>query len=308
MKYITSADGIDHLIRTYQHYLRNAKGLAPHTCAVRASKVKHFLIKQWKRASGHLTLSKLRAPDILKYVTGQGTRYKPTSLQHLASTLRSFLRFLILTGQAPAELVHAVPKIQAGPRVASPDYLSETQLATLLKSLDAQTSCGARDQALVLCLVQLGLRAGEAAGLVLEDLNWRQATLRLIQTKGQRERLLPLTPEVGKALAHYLKCVRPTTTTHRRVFVGLPHGGPLSGRGVSALIAEALRRTHLIFPRPGAQLLRRTFATHLAQRGCNIKVIADLLGHRYLNSTGLYVHVNLPLLQTVAQPWPEVVA
>src|SRR5438309_8368360 len=114
------------------------------------------------------------------------------------------------------------PKSKRGPESLLLTDLSETQLATLLTSLDAQTSCGARDQALVLCLVQLGLRAGEAAGLVLEDLNWRQATLRLIQTKGQRERLLPLTPEVGKALAHYLKCVRPTTT-HRRVFVRLPH-------------------------------------------------------------------------------------
>src|SRR5712691_6237997 len=86
MKYITSADDIDHLIRTYQHHLRNAKGLAPHTCAVRASQVQHFLTKQWKRASGRLTLNRLRAPHILKYVTGQGTRYRPTSLQHLAST------------------------------------------------------------------------------------------------------------------------------------------------------------------------------------------------------------------------------
>src|SRR5437667_2302723 len=98
MKYITSADGIDYLVRTYQYYLRNTKGLALTTCAVRASQAHHFLTNQWKRVSGRLRLGQLRAPDILKYVTARAIHCKASSLQHLASTLRSFLRFLIFTG------------------------------------------------------------------------------------------------------------------------------------------------------------------------------------------------------------------
>jgi integrase/recombinase XerD len=66
-----------------------------------------------------------------------------------------------------------------------------------------------------------------------------------------------------------------------------------------------LRQAQLVFPRMGAQLLRRTFATQLVQNGVGVKAIADLLGHRHLNNTPLYAHVNLPQLRTVARPWPE---
>jgi site-specific recombinase XerD len=260
---------------------------------------------QWKKAGGDLVLTRLGGENILKYLTRQRSRCQPVSLQYLASTLRSFLRFLALSGQCPAELVHAVPKIQAGPRIASPHYLSEAQLQRLLASFDPQIPCGARDQAVVYCLAKLGLRAGEVAHLSLEDFDWRQGTLRLTQTKGRHERLLPLLPTVGKAVAHYLRFARPTVT-HRGVFVSLPGGAALSSTQVSCLTAAALRRADLIFPRLGAQLLRRTFATHLTQRGTSVKAVADLLGHRYLNCTQLYAHVNLPMLQGVAQPWPEV--
>jgi integrase/recombinase XerD len=305
MKHITSSQGIDCLVDAYQQHLRYVKGLAPDTCAHRARQVQEFLIAQGKKAGGDLVFSRLGGEQILKYLLHQRSRCKPVSLQHLASTLRSFLRFLTLTGHCSATLVHAVPKIQAGPRVASPHYLSEAQLRSLLSSLDPQTPGGARDQAVVYCLAKLGLRAGEVAHLSLEDLDWQQGILRLTQTKGRHERLLPLSPTVGKAVAHYLRLARPAIT-HRRVFVWLPGGAPLSSAQVSRLTAAALRRAGLVFPRLGAQLLRRTFATHLTQKGASVKAVADLLGHRYLNCTQLYAHVNLPMLQEVAQPWPEV--
>src|SRR5438046_1829871 len=136
MKHITSSQGIGRLADAYQHHLRYVKGLAPVTCANYAREVQEFFIVQWKQAGCDLVLWRLAGEKILKYLTRQRSRYLPVSLQHLASTLRSFLRFLVLSGQCPAELVHAVPKIQAGPRVASPHYLSEAQLQTLLASFD----------------------------------------------------------------------------------------------------------------------------------------------------------------------------
>ncbi len=189
---------------------------------------------QRKQAGGHLVIARLGAEQILKYLTRQRSHCQPVSLQHLVSTLRSFVRFLALSGHCPAELVHAVPKIQTGPRVASPHYLSEAQLQRLLESFSPQTPCGARDQAVVYCLAKLGLRAGEVARLSLEDFDWHQSTVRLTQTKGRHERLLPLSPTVGKAVAHYLRLARPTLS-HRQVFVCLPGGAPLSSAQVSTL-------------------------------------------------------------------------
>ena len=305
MKHITSTHGIDHLVESYHEHLREVRGLATLTCAQRARQVRDFLTAQWKGAGGELELWQLGGEEILGYLTRRRVHCEAVTLQYLASTLRSFLRFLILTRQCPAGVVQAVPKIQAGPRVGLADYLTEAQLHRLLNSLDAQTPEGACAQALILCLAKLGLRAGEAAHLALEDLDWRQATLRLTQTKGRQDRLLPLSPTVGKALAHYLRFARPATP-HRQVFVSRPGGIPLSGVRVSQLVAKALGQANLVFPHPGVQLLRRTFATHLAQKGSTPKEIADLLGHRGLNTIGFYARVNLPMLQAVVQPWPEV--
>jgi site-specific recombinase XerD len=305
MKRIISTHGIGRLVESYRSYLHDVKGLASRTCASRGRQVLAFVTTRWKRAGGNLTLSRLGGEGVVNYLTRRRPRYKAVTLQYLASTLRCFLRFLILTGQCSPGAVQVVPKIQTGPRVSSPDYLSQAQVEQLLGSFDPQTPVGARDQALVLCLLKLGLRAGEAAQLVLEDLDWRQATLRLIQTKGRQERVLPLPPMVGKALAHYLASSRPATTD-RHVFVSLLGGTPLSSCQVSAVVAAALRQAHLVVRRPGAQLLRRSFATHLVQKGATPKEIADLLGHRGLNTLGFYAHVDLPMLQAVVQPWPEV--
>ena len=305
MKRITSIHGIGRLVESYQSYLRDVKGLASRTCARGARQVLAFVTARWKKAGGSLTVSQLGGEGVVNYLTRRRPRCQAVTLQHWASTLRCFLRFLTLTGQCPAGAVQAVPKIHTGPRVSSPDYLNPTQVDQLLRSLVPQTPRGARDQALILCLLHLGLRAGEAARLALEDLDWHQATLRLRQTKGRQERLLPLSATVGKALAHYLASARPVSAS-RHVFVSLPDGRPLSSEQISALTAAALRQAHLAVARPGAQLLRRTFATQLIQQGATPKEIADLLGHRSLNTLGFYAHVNLPMLQGVAQPWPEV--
>lgn len=305
MKHITSLHGIDRLVESYQQYLREVRGLAPGTCAGYRFHVQGFLTEQRKRVGGDLVLSRLRGAEIMKFLTRQRIRYRPVGLQYLASALRSFLRFLALRGQCAAELVQAVPRVQAGPRMGLPSALSEAQLQTLLASLTPQTLAGARARAVVLCLAKLGLRAGEVARLALDDLDWRQGTLRLTQTKGRRERLLPVAPVVGQALAHYLQFDR-SATRHRRVFVALKGGQPLTSAQVSQLTVAALQRAHLFFPSAGAQLLRRTFATHLAQKGSSVKEIADLLGHRSLNTARFYIQSNLSLLQTVAQPWPEV--
>jgi len=304
MKHITCTDDIDRLVDNFEHYLREVKGLVPKTCARCTSRAHKFLTEAWKRAAHDLMLGDLRSQEILRYVTRQRARCKPWSLQELGSTLRTLLRFLVMTGEVADSLIHAVPKISRGPRVGSPYYLTEAQLQTLLASVDPRSPEGARDQALILVLAQAGLRAGEAAHLLLDDLDWSGGTLRVTQTKGRRERRLPFSAALTKALAHYLRRARPVTA-HRRVFVGFPDHRPLSSQRVSEVIGAVLRRARLVFPRPGAHLLRHTFATHLAQRGAGPKAIADLLGHRQLQTAGFYIQVNLPLLQTVAQPWPE---
>jgi len=156
---------------------------------------------------------------------------------------------------------------------------------------------------MVLCLARLGLRAGEVARLTLDDLDWRASCLRLVAPKGRRERQLPLSAEVGQALAAYLRAAPPSGPS-RALFRRGRDDRPLQPSGVSHRAGAAMARAGGASPGKRAHLLRRTLATHLVQHGVSLKAVADLLGHASLSTTQVYAKVNLPMLRSVAQPWP----
>jgi site-specific recombinase XerD len=224
-------------------------------------------------------------------------------LQSLASALRSFCRFLCATNRHARDLSVALPSISGHHREDLPIYLSRTQLKQLLGAFDRRTRIGKRDYAIALCLARLGLRAGEVARLTLDDLDWRNCWLRLAAPKGRRQRQLPLTVELGQALAAYLRAIRPTGTT-RALFRAGRTQRPMRAAWLSERVGIAMARAGLGTPGKRAHLLRRTFATHLVQQGASLKAVADLLGHPNLSTTQVYAKVNLPMLRAVAQPWP----
>jgi site-specific recombinase XerD len=214
------------------------------------------------------------------------------------------LRFLTLTGHVPAGLERALSPIRA-PRTFLSRYLSADELRKLLGAFDPHQTAGIRDYAMTLLAAKLGLRAREIAQLSLEDVDWQTGTLTLRQTKGRRSRLLPLPATVGSALAKYACRVR-VRSSARQLFLCLHRPRPLSASAVSAAAAAAFARAGLHVPRAGTHLLRHTLATHLVQHGASLKAIADVLGHRDIDTTRGYLKVNLPMLGRVAQPWPGV--
>jgi site-specific recombinase XerD len=157
---------------------------------------------------------------------------------------------------------------------------------------------------MALLAARLGLRAKEIAQLTLEDVDWKAGTVELHQTKGRRSRLLPLPADAGQAMADYLRTVRAHAPA-RQVFLCLYRPTPLIAGAVSDAIAVAFRRAGLPVARPGRHLLHHTLATHLVQRGADLKAIADVLGQRSINTTMAYTQVNLTMLARVAQPWPK---
>jgi site-specific recombinase XerD len=158
---------------------------------------------------------------------------------------------------------------------------------------------------MVLCLAKLALRSQEVVSLTLDDLDWRAMTIRLAQTKQQRQRLLPLPGSVAKAILKYLKHGRPATKS-RALFVDHrpPVGQPLTAQTVRVVVRRAFARCGI--PASGSYILRHTWATRAHRRGAGLKLIADLLGHRSLESTTRYAHVNLEELRQAALHWPKV--
>ena len=303
MKKIASTALVENLITEYQQHLLNNAGCTPATCRVRLFYVRSFLSDQFKPRA-QLDFQKITPEALLNFILEQRQRLCLETLQSLASSLRCFCRFLCFSGRVPGDLCHAIPRVASHGRDDFPTYLTDREVDRLLKCVGGPSSGQKRNYAVVLCLARLGLRVGELAQLTLDDVDWRAGTLRLVRTKGRRERRLPLPPEVGRALADYLRHGRPSSTS-RRVFLSLQDGHPVRATGLSAMTTKAMIRIGINSSRKGPHLLRHTVASHLVQRGTSLKAVADLLGHRHLSTTQLYAKVNAPLLKQVAMPWPK---
>jgi integrase/recombinase XerD len=294
---------IEALLEAYRQHLVQTAGMQTSTCRCWNFYVREFLNAHFKSNALRLDLGALDPPKIWRFFQEQSSLYPPARLQALAVALRSFFRFLCLSGRHPQDLSGAIPRIADPGREELPAYLSETQLERVLGVVDGNTVAGQREAAVLLCLARLGLRAGEVAQLNLEDINWRTGILLVTRTKGRQDRLLPLPRDLGQALVRYLR-QRPPDTVCRRVFLSLRDGGPIGSCAISALAAAALKRAAIPDIRPGAHVFRHTVASHLVQKGASLKAVADWLGHRSLTTTQLYAKVNLPMLRAVAQPWP----
>ncbi|MFC2173080.1 site-specific integrase [Acidobacteriota bacterium] len=166
---------------------------------------------------------------------------------------------------------------------------------------------GKRDYALLLLLVTYGLRISDARGLCLDDIDWRHDRLSICQRKTGEPLLLPLTPEIGQALITYLREARPSTP-HRQVFltVRVPHRPFSSNRAPVWIVRKYIDRANVSGIHRGPHVLRHSMASRLLQAGHPIKFIADLLGHRSIESTFIYTKVDVDHLREVALDLPEV--
>ena len=256
-------------------------------------------------AGGPVDVATIRAGDVAGFVGDLPGRYRPRTVELAASALRSFFRFLRAEGLRGDRLEDAVPMVPHRPG-GLVRHLGPGRLEQLIVSLDSSSPRGLRDRAIILCMARLGLRASEIAQLRLDDLDWRNATVRVRARKTGHGALLPLTAEVGTALAGYLRRGRPDTPS-RHVFVlhWLRAGAPISGSIVGRAVDNALQRAGMDAPVRGANLLRHSLATDLLEHGASLREIADLLGHTSLATTRIYAAVDVAALREVALPWPE---
>jgi integrase/recombinase XerD len=168
----------------------------------------------------------LAAADVIEFVSRYGLRCSPGTAQVVASSLRCFLRFVRLCGLIEVDLAQATPRVANWRLGSLPSTLTEEQLRRLLKAGDRRVPIGKRDYAVLLCMIDLGLRAQEVAGLQLNDIDWRQSTLRINRPKQRRSRLIPMSHRLAQAVASYLRNGRPDSIdrhlfVHHRAPVGV---------------------------------------------------------------------------------------
>jgi site-specific recombinase XerD len=249
-------------------------------------------------------LGKLSVGNITDFIVRDSSAFCPKRVQLTTTALRSFLGFLVQAGKITVNLAAAVPTVANWRLGELPQFLEPKQVDKLLSSCNQNSRSGRRDYAVLLLLARLGLRAGEVVHLNLENINWAAGEL-MIRGKSAREDRLPLLPEVGGALADYLKRDRPACAC-RRVFIRLPapRQGFLGSSTVCCILRRALARAHLHPPHKGAHLLRRSLATTMLRRGASLTQIGEVLRHQLAQTTEIYAKVDVAALRALAQPWP----
>jgi site-specific recombinase XerD len=294
----------DREVERFDEHLRTTCGLRESTRLYRRRYVREFLHEFF--GDGQVDVARLGPQDVVSFVSRRASRLKSGSAQVLASSLRSYFRFLRLCGDCGESLVIAVPSTANWKLAGLPKTLTDDELSRLLGAFDRSTAAGRRDYAIARCLANLGLRAGEVARLRLDDIDWRKATLQIVGGKSRRDDDLPLPGSVVSAIAAYVRRDRPKTAT-RHVFVRVraPVGQGITARVVRNVIMRAALRADLDKTVTGTRILRHTAATRMLRRGASMKEVADVLRHRCLDTTAIYAKVDLSRLATVAEPWPE---
>ena len=223
--------------------------------------------------------------------------------------LRSLFRVLALEEASVAHLDLAIPVVRYTRNVGLPGGLSEQQLEQLWRAIDVRTAIGLRARAIIECLVTLGLRAGEVAGLRFNDIDWRAGTLCVQISKVRRGDTFPLPARVGRAVAAYPRRGRPATkSNHVLVRHYMPVGQALRSSDVTGTVRRAFGRAGLHLPSMGAHVLRHTTASRLVRAGVSFKQVADVMRHCHIDTTRIYTKVDWPRLADVALPWPTAVA
>lgn len=296
-------EAVQEELEHFESYLRDVRGLAPATRLYRLRYVREFLLDQFDHRP--IELARLKARDICRFVTARAASNKPRTAGIIGDCLRSYFRFRRLQGQPTEVLVAAVPRVAHWRLASVPESLTDAEIDNFLNAFDRTSSTGRRDYAMARCLADLGLRASEVAYIQLEDLNWREGTLRIAKAKAKRTSVLPLPAATGRAIADYLRFGRPKTES-RALFVRhrAPRDEPVGPSLVRNAVRCAYARCGLADRWTGTHVLRHSTASRLLKAGASLKDIADLLRHRSLNTTTIYTKVDLPRLAAVAMPWP----
>lgn len=291
-----TSDPAEALLIRYREYMLRERGVSAKTARDYVECVRRFVAS--RMADGGVESA--TAADVTAFILGECRRRQVRAAQMVVTAMRSLLRFLQMEGLIGGSLISAVPKVPDR-REAMPRGMAPEQVQTLLMSC-GHSAFGLRDLAIMLMLARLGLRAGEVAGLLLDDIDWRRGEI-LIRGKPNRCDRLPLPIDVGEALVAYLRTVRPANALDRHVFVRLlaPHHA-MSPVGITHVVVAAGNRTGLGWVT--AHRLRHSAATAMLRAGASLPEIGQVLRHQRPATTALYAKVDIDALRLVARPWP----
>jgi len=289
---------------TYLDHLVVERNSSPHTVAAYRRDLGRYLDYLADRGIGNL--GEVTAHDLAEYLAvlqapaPDGAGLAASSAARALAAVRGLHRFALGEGTLAADVTTTVTS--PGRPVRLPHALALDEVLALLGSCDRDTLAGLRDTALLEVLYGTGLRVSEAVGLDLDDCDLGDsatATLLVRGGKGRKDRLVPIAGEARAALMDYIVRSRPPLLARGRggpaVFLGL-RGQRMSRQSAWLVLRRAADRAGL----PGEvspHTLRHSFATHLLERGADVRVVQELLGHASVTTTQIYTAVGIEHLR-----------
>jgi len=290
-------DAASVLIAEFAEYLRSERGLAPMTVGAYSSRAARFLARYAPDGDPAV----IAPGDVTSAVLADASGLSAGAGQHLACALRAFLRYCHVRGLVSADVSAAALAVTGRRTTMLPRGLEPGTIAALLAACDRDEPAGRRDYAVILLLARLGLRAGEAARLRLDDVNWRAGEIG-IRGKGGRYDVLPLPADAGAAIAAWLRDGR-RAVSFREVFTTVTAPTrPLTREAVGWIVRRTCVRAGL---EPfGPHRLRHSAACAMIGAKVPLAGIAQAMRHRSHGVTAIYARAGIDRLRPLARPWP----
>ncbi len=290
------------LFENFETYLVKQRGLSPRSVTHTMGFARRLL--DYRFAEAMIETGSLRPNDVIEFMEHvmSGARRDKTVATHV----RIFLQYLFASGATTTNLSLCLPRTAQRWAPRLPRHLAPEGVEAVLAWVRGNPRTGARDFAMLLLMARLGLRAAELIAIELDDINWRASEL-TVRGKGKLHDRLPITAEVGEALALYLREERGPSAS-RKLFVvhRAPHRPFKDGQIANDLLKKALVATDQkpVTPYVGSHLLRHSLAVELVRKGASLDEIGDVLRHRSRASTMIYARLDVDGLRSLALPWP----
>jgi len=293
---------LDEALDRYLAHLRVERGLLDATLEAYARDLREY--SEWLTRHGIPRLSEVTEPVILQHLADLQRRglSRASQARHLAA-VRGLHKFANAEGLAPTDPSEGVEATR-GTRPL-PHFLGIEEVDRLLGQPDGATAAGARDKAMLEVLYASGLRVSELVTLPLSAIDSMTGVVR-VRGKGGKERIVPVGARAREALTAYLAGPRQRLLGTRRsndLFV-TPRGGRMTRQGFWKLLARYARAAGIeqrVYP----HTLRHSFATHLLERGADLRAVQAMLGHADIATTQIYTHVDRERLKAVIAKHPR---
>lgn len=282
---------MDRFFEKFLNYLKAERDASPHT-------LRNYTkdLETLRQALGERPWEQVDLMALRQFVAQQreGGLSKVTIARRIA-TIRSFFRFMHREGYVPANPALGLTRPKQDRRL--PSFLSMEEAARLMEAPKGDGFSAARDRAILETLYSTGLRVSELVGLRVRDVDLIGGSLRTVG-KGRKERLVPVGSYSIQAIRAYLKALPPEQSAPERPLFQNKRRGRLTDRSVRRILNKYLLQVS-VARRVSPHSLRHSFATHLLDKGADLRSVQELLGHSSLTTTQVYTHVTTERLKKV---------